>query len=166
MHRVSFVARACAIFLVAYGQSGTAAETRSPDAVSEFAATTGAFHQTLRANDLAGFASFLDPSAVIAPPAEPPIQGKNNVTTWYKSFLAKYRTSSLQLFDKENFVGRDWAVEFGRFSWGLSPTDGSTAVLDHGTYMQVWKRQANGSWRFAREVWNSSPPPDPKRKEP
>jgi ketosteroid isomerase-like protein len=122
-----------------------------------FAATTGAFHETLRDNDLTGFLSYVDQSAVIAPPGEPPVRGKDAVAKWYRDFLANYRTSSLELSEKENFVGGDWAVEFGHFSWTLRPTNGSAAVLDHGTYMQVWKRQADGSWRFAREVWNSSP---------
>ena len=60
-------------------------------------------------------------------------------------------------FGKEVFVGDQWATEFGRFDWGLAPPDGSAVVRDHGTYMQVWRRQPDGAWRFAREVWNSSP---------
>ena len=162
MNRMSVLACAGAMVLFACRQSDKAAGNAPPAPVSEIASTTGAFHQTLRANDLAGFTSFLDQSAVVAPPGEPVLRGKDKIVTWYKDFLAKYRTSSLQLSDKEIFAGRDWAVEFGRFSWELKPTNGSAAVLDRGSYMQVWKRQASGSWRFAREVWNSSEPPAPK----
>ena len=101
--------------------------------------------------------SYVDQTAVIAPPGEPVLRGKDKIEKWYKDFLASYRTASLELSNKENFVGANWAVEFGDFDWRLQPTNGSATVLDHGTYMQVWKRQADGRWRFAREVWNSSP---------
>jgi ketosteroid isomerase-like protein len=32
-------------------------------------------------------------------------------------------------------------------------------VVDRGSYMQIWKRQADGRWLFAREIWNASAPP-------
>lgn len=165
MGRMSLVACACATLLFACGQSDKKAGNDTPATVSAVASTTGAFHETLRTNNLAGFTSFLDQTAVISPPGEPVLRGKDNIIRWYRNFLAKYRTSSLQLTDKEIFVGRDWAVEFGRFSWELSPTDGTAPVLDQGSYMQVWKRQATGSWRFAREVWNSSPPLPSNQKQ-
>jgi ketosteroid isomerase-like protein len=101
--------------------------------------------------------SYVDQSAVIAPPGQPTLRGKDNIEKWFKDFLANYRTASLQLSNKENFVGPELAVEFGDFDWGLQPTNGGARVFDHGTYMQVWTRQADGNWRFAREVWNSSP---------
>ena len=161
MARILSITGACAsvIGLVSCGQSDKAASSGSPRAsdVSAVAATTGAFHQALRDNDLSSFMSYVDQSAVIAPPGEPALRGKDKIEKWYKDFLVNYRTASLQLSNKENFVGPLWAVEFGHFDWRLQPTNGSARVLDHGTYMQVWKRQADGSWRFAREVWNSSP---------
>jgi ketosteroid isomerase-like protein len=122
-----------------------------------FAATTEAFHGTLRHNDVTGFMSYIDDKAIVAPPGEQPVSGKKAVDQWYKDFLGKYRTSSLDLTGREVFVGDRWATEFGHFIWRLAPVDGSAAVLDHGTYMQVWTRQSDGTWRFTREVWNSSP---------
>jgi len=161
MARLLSIAGACACLmaLVSCGQSDKVASRGSPKAsdVSAVAATTAAFHQTLRDNDVPRFMSYVDQSAVIAPPGEPVLRGKDKIEKWYKDFLSNYRTTSLQLSNKENFVGAQWAVEFGHFDWGLQPTNGGARVLDHGTYMQVWKRQADGSWRFAREVWNSSP---------
>ena len=149
----------CAVALVSCGKADQAAssELRRASDISAFTATTDAFHQTLRDNDLPRFMSYVDHSAVIAPPGEPILRGKGNIEKWYKDFLATYRTASLQLSDKENFVGVEWAVEFGHFDWTLQPTSGGVTMIDHGTYIQVWRRQADGSWRFAREVWNNSP---------
>lgn len=159
MARCLWMVFACAALLAGCDRQ----ETRHTPATSAsdekaFVATTGAFHESLRTNNVARFMSYIDDAAIIAPPGEPHVSGKKAVEQWYKGFLTKYRTSVLVLSDKEVFVGDRWATEFGRFDWGLVPVDGSAAVLDHGTYMQVWKRQADGTWRFAREVWNSSPP--------
>ena len=57
------------------------------------------------------------------------------------------------------FVGDGWAVELGTYEWGLTPEAGGGAVLDRGNYMQVWKSEPDGQWRFEREIWNSSEPP-------
>ena len=159
MARSLWMVFACATLLTGCERQDPIRRTPATEASDEkaFAATTGAFHETLRKNDVTGFMSYIDDNAVIAPPGDQPVSGKNAVQQWYKGFLRKYRTSSLNLIGKEVFVGDRWATEFGRCDWGLAPVDGSGVVLDHGTYMQVWRRQPDGTWRFAREVWNSSP---------
>jgi len=75
--------------LVSCGQSDKVASRGSPKAsdVSAVAATTAAFHQTLRDNDVPRFMSYVDQSAVIAPPGEPVLRGKDKIEKWYKDFL-------------------------------------------------------------------------------
>jgi uncharacterized protein (TIGR02246 family) len=123
--------------------------------------TTAAFHQALRTNDTATFLSYVADDALMMPPGEAAVHGKDAVRAWYRAFLTQYRTSSLTLDDREVFVGGGWATELGSYEWGLTPPSGGAALVDHGHYMQVWKQQADGQWRFAREVWNSSAPPSP-----
>jgi hypothetical protein len=52
-------------------------------------------------------------------------------------------------------------VELGTYEWGLTPAAWGGVALDHGSYMQVWKMEPDGHWRFAREIWNSSAPAFP-----
>lgn len=122
---------------------------------------TAAFHQALRTNDLETFMSYVAEDVFFMPPGEPPVRGRDAVRTWMSGFLAQYRTSSLTLANREVMVGNGWAVELGTFEWALQPTAGGPAVIDRGNYMQVWKEQADKTWRFAREVYNSSVPPAP-----
>jgi len=160
--RLVLIGAACIVMLAACDRRTEASGTpTAASALAEKAAVetaTAALHQALRTNNAGVFLSYIDDSVIMAPPGEPPVKGKDALRRWYQAFLAKYRTSSLSLTDKEVFVGDGWAVEFGRFEWRLAPTDGAAAVVDRGTYMQVWKQQPDGQWRFAREVWNSSPP--------
>ncbi len=117
---------------------------------------TAAFHEALRTNDAETFLSFVADDVVMMPPGEAPVRGKDGLRAWYAAFLSQYRTSSLTLGDREVTVGEGFAVEIGSFEWGLIPAAGGTPVLDRGHYMQVWKRQPDGQWRFQREIWNSS----------
>jgi len=95
------------------------------------------------------------------PPGEAGVRGKNALRDWYRGFLSLYSTSALTLSNREVFVGDEFAVELGSYEWGLTPTGGGATVVDRGNYMQVWKPQSDGQWRFAREIWNSSVPAAP-----
>jgi ketosteroid isomerase-like protein len=140
-----------------------------PAAVAEAAAgdsaavesTTAAFHQALRTNDLERFMNYVADDLFFMPPGEPPVRGRGAVRQWITRFLTQYRTSNLILADREVFVGGRWAVEVGTFEWALQPAAGGAAVVDRGNYMQVWKQQDDKTWRFAREVYNSSVPIEP-----
>jgi ketosteroid isomerase-like protein len=86
-------------------------------------------------------------------------RGKPTVRAWYDRFLTQLRTSGLTLSDREVFVGGEWATEVAGFEWTLAPVGGGPAVVDRGSYMQLWHREPDGRWRFSRELWNSAAPP-------
>ena len=95
---------------------------------------------------------------IIMPPNEPALKGKAAVRTWYGQFVKQMRTSSLKVTNRELFIGGDYATEVAGFEWTLVPVAGGAPITDRGSYMQLWRREANGRWAFSREVWNSSIP--------
>ena len=129
---------------------------RAPRAAVE--AATAAFHQALRTNDAGALFAYVADDVVMMPPGEAPVRGKAAMRAWYAGFLSQFRTSSLTLTNREVIVGDGWAVEAGAFEWGLAPAAGGETTVDRGHYMQVWKAQPDGQWRFAREIWNGSAP--------
>jgi ketosteroid isomerase-like protein len=150
---------ATAICTVGCAEAPTAsAPAGAPELRTSVEASTAAFHQALRTNDVETFMSYVADDVVLMPPGEAPVRGKAEVRRWYETFLSQYRTSSLLLTDKEVFVGGDWAAERGAYEWGLTPTAGGAPVVDRGSYLQIWARQPQGEWRFAREIYNSSVP--------
>jgi len=151
------VALLCA-FAGARAQSPGAGASVSATRQAVEAATT-AFHQALRTNNAEGLFSYVADGVVVMPPGEAPVRGIAAMRTWYAGFLSQFRTSSLTLTEREVFTGKDWAVEVGAYEWALKPVAGGEPVIDRGHYMQVWKSQPGGRWRFAREIWNSSGPP-------
>jgi hypothetical protein len=85
---------------------------------------------------------------------------------WYDGLLTQLRTSGLTISDREVFVGGEWATEVAGFEWTLAPVGGGPAVVDRGSYMQLWHREPDGRWRFSRELWNSAAPPAAASKAP
>lgn len=129
--------------------------------LSAFEAATAAFHQALRTNDAEALLGYVADDVLLMPPGEDAVRGKEAMRDWYAAFLSQYRTSSLILSDREVFAGDRWAVELGTYEWSLAPTAGGAVAFDRGNYMQVWRSQPDGHWRFEREIWNSSAPAAP-----
>jgi ketosteroid isomerase-like protein len=96
---------------------------------------------------------------VLMPPNEAVLKGKPAVRAWYDRLVAQLRTSSLTITDREVLVGDEWATELAAFEWTLVPIAGGPAVIDRGSYVQVWHREPDGRWLFIRELWNSTTPP-------
>ena len=52
----------------------------------------------------------------------------------------------------------DWAFERGRYEITLAPKAGDAPMDDTGKYITIYQRQSNGSWKIARDIWNSDQP--------
>lgn len=147
--------------LAGCGKSAPPAVTQSPGTSDKAAAeaSTTAFHEALRSNDLEKFMTYVADDVFFMPAGEPPIRGKEAMRKWMTAFLSQYRTTSLTLADREMRVADGWAVELGTYEWGLAPAAGGATTVDRGNYMQVWQQRPDKTWSFAREVYNSSVPP-------
>jgi ketosteroid isomerase-like protein len=113
----------------------------------------------LRTNASDSLMVLMADDVVLMPPNEPVLKGKAAVRAWYDQFLTQLRTSSLTIADREVLIGGEWATEIATFEWLLEPVGGGQAVVDRGSYVQVWHHEPDGRWLFVRELWNSTTPP-------
>ena len=113
----------------------------------------------LRTNAADSLLALMANDVVLMPPNEPVLKGKAAVGAWYEQFLTRLRTSDLRITDREVLIGGDWATELAGFEWTLVPVAGGPSTTDRGSYIQVWHREPDGRWLFARELWNSTSPP-------
>jgi ketosteroid isomerase-like protein len=58
----------------------------------------------------------------------------------------------------ETEITGSWAFSRGMFVSTLTPKGEGQAVLIDGKFMTVLKRQADGSWKIYRDIWNSNLP--------
>lgn len=120
----------------------------------------------LRTNGSDSLLALMANDVVLMPPNEPVLKGKEAVRAWYDQFLSQLRTSDLRITDREVLIGGEWATELAGFEWTLVPVAGGPSTTDRGSYIQVWHREPDGRWLFARELWNSTSPPAGPSKGP
>ncbi len=155
------------IVFAAVACSGQTARPGSPDRAALEAGVDSAADRlltALRTNASDSLMALMADDVMLMPPNEPALKGKAAVRAWYDQFLTQLRTTGLTISDREVLIGGEWATEIAAFEWTLVPVAGGPAVIDRGSYMQLWHRQPDGRWFFSRELWNSAAPAAPPSK--
>ncbi len=111
--------------------------------------------QALEKGDSALAATIYAPDARLLPPGSEPATGQEIQATWQSVIdmgVTGARLETVSLDERD-----DLAVEEGRYEMYV----GSDTV-DSGKYVVVHRRQHDGSWKLAIDIWNSSrTPPSP-----
>ena len=114
------------------------------------------FAASFIAADSDGFLASITEDMVIMPPDEPPVTGHDTIRAWLEGFFAAYKTD-LEYTGSDVSVAGDVAFEAYAFRWTLTPVDGTEPIKQTGKGVYVFRRQADGSWRVARDIWNYNP---------
>jgi uncharacterized protein (TIGR02246 family) len=99
--------------------------------------------------DAARAASLYEPGARLLPPGAPVITGEDAVRNFFRMrFAAGSDGGELETVRLDDYG--DVAVEEGRYG-----RRAGEQVLDSGKYLAVFRRQADGTWRWVTDMWNS-----------
>jgi uncharacterized protein (TIGR02246 family) len=110
----------------------------------------------MRANDATAFALVLTEDVALCPPHEPTRKGKPEAKAWFEGVLKQFKTERVSVPDREVVMADGWAIEKGDFVWAVSPVGGGETIEDQGRFLAIWKRDSDGEWRVAHNIWNSS----------
>ena len=97
-----------------------------------------------------------DDDAVLLQPGMPPIIGKEAFHDFMKQALAKSPSVNEVKYVpdiRDIQVAGDVAYEWGYFDAAQKSSDQQTPEKVRAKLLRVMKRQADGSWRFARVMW-------------
>jgi uncharacterized protein (TIGR02246 family) len=111
----------------------------------------------LNAGDADAWVDCFTDDGVQMPPHFATNAGKSAVRGWSQGFLNLF-DCWFSLSVDEVRVAADWAFERGRYTITLTPKAGGGPVDDSGKYITVYQRQSDGSWKIARDIWNSDQP--------
>ena len=112
----------------------------------------------LNAGDAAGWARQFTDDAVQMPPNAPANAGMAAIRGWTGGLLGQFSVKFALRIDEVRVLD-DWAMEMGGYTIGLQPKPGGPAMEDRGKYITIYQRGSGGSWRMARDIWNSDNPP-------
>ncbi len=107
--------------------------------------------------DIAAVNRLVDDHAVWLMPGRSAITGKDRVLELYAEYFQLFDTRINMQADDVQVCG-DWAFLHGAFIRSDTPKSGGAALDTSGNFLLVLKRQADGAWKIARDIWNDAPP--------
>ena len=105
----------------------------------------------------AGVAATSTRDAVLMPPHSPAVLGEAIRPFFQEAFFDLFRVKVSLASDEIQILG-DRAFRRGTFTLTLTPKSGGEDIGDQGKYLEIWERQTDGSWKIARDIWNSDKP--------
>ena len=106
------------------------------------------FVDAFNRGDAIGVAALYAVDAKILPPGSDVIAGRDAIEAFWTAGLTS-GPATLFLEELEMDYNGDLAYKVGRYRL----TSGGN-VLEAGKYTEVWKKQADGSWKIAVDIWN------------
>lgn len=138
--------------------AGCQSQTELVLAQADEAAIRQAFETALKAaaaGDAAAWAAVYAEDAVLLPPHGASVQGREAIRTW----IAALPPLSDVRGDVAELEGRgDVAYVRGSYSMKIAVPGAPVPVDEKGKYLEIWRRQADGSWKLARDMFNSDLP--------
>ena len=108
-------------------------------------------------NAAAGAAAYTD-DAILMPPNHSPVEGKQAIEKYLAEIGPQLQASNFQLSILEVDVQGDTTIVRGTYSSSFTVPGTDAPMEDRGKTLNVWKRQADGSWKLHRDIWNSNMP--------
>ncbi|HEY3128123.1 MAG TPA: DUF4440 domain-containing protein [Acidobacteriota bacterium] len=101
--------------------------------------------------DVAQVMSLWTEDGIVLATQEPAIVGKKAITAWKKRYFDQF-TYRLECTSEEIGIGKDWAFNRGTYTSTATPKSGGRPVQDRGKFIQILRRESNGSWKIARDM--------------
>lgn len=104
-----------------------------------------------------GLMSILTADAVIMPPNGETVRGTEAVRAWARGMVESFEAEG-GYDETEITIAGDWAIERYTGELTLTPTDGGDPIEERMRGIHIYRRQPDGSWKLAQDIWNT---PDP-----
>jgi uncharacterized protein (TIGR02246 family) len=116
-----------------------------------YTATTAALHD----GDIRALAAYYTDDAIQFPPDRAPLVGWTEISTSLEKELDGITFDST-LDVAEIVVAGEWAYACGNFRAIVTPTTpGASPMLTSGSFLDVFRRLSDGSWKIARSAWSN-----------
>ncbi|MFQ6104356.1 MAG: YybH family protein [Candidatus Glassbacteria bacterium] len=108
----------------------------------------------LNARDISALAAFYTEDAIQFPPDRPPLVGWNAIRSSLENELIGM-TIEASVEIVEVVIAGSWAYACGHHRTSVISQTGGRPMVTTGSWLDILKRQADGSWRIARSAWSN-----------
>ncbi len=137
-------------------ESGAAAPLTQTD-LAAIGAADSAFAAASNAGNLDALVAVYAADATLLPPNAPAMKGSEAIRGFWGGFLSAYEVE-MELTSQEAEGRGDLAYVVGRYRFAATPKAKGPELKDEGKYVEVLKRQADGSWKYVVDIYNSDLP--------
>ncbi len=95
--------------------------------------------------------------AVRMQPNGPAVIGKEALEAQYRSIF-EYVTLEYAVVLEEVVVAGEWGFGRGTYTVTATPRAGGEPSEDRGKFIDIYRRLPDGTWKYARHIWNSDQP--------
>jgi len=94
-------------------------------------------------------------NAVFMPPNQPAVEGRAAIQAWFKTFppMSGFRLTVIDVGGSGDLV-----YARGRYALTIAASGKTPAIEDHGKFVEVRRRQADGRWLMTHDIFNSDVP--------
>jgi uncharacterized protein (TIGR02246 family) len=117
-------------------------------------AKTQAFVNGVNAGDWAAVAATYTEDAILLPPNAPAVRGPSAIEAFFAEFPP---ISDFTITNTEVEGAGDVAYVVGTYSMTITP-EGAEPIHDTGKFIEIRKKQADGSWPLHRDMYSSDAP--------
>jgi uncharacterized protein (TIGR02246 family) len=141
--------------VLAFGSSGFAQPAKDGAVRAAIEKQNAAFSAAFARGDAAALAAAYTDDAIVLPPDAEMVRGKAGIEALWKGLISA-GAKSLALTTVDVQSSGALAVETGTGILKIQPS-GAAEQTQSAKYVVVWKRQADGSWKLHRDMWNALP---------
>jgi ketosteroid isomerase-like protein len=114
--------------------------------------------QDLHSKKLEPILNFYAADAAFLQPNGDRITGSAALRTLFQNIMATFN-SDLTLHSLSLEASGNLAYDSGEFEETLTNIATGAKIESKGSYVIIYKREANGAWRIVQHVWTGAPPP-------
>lgn len=137
---------------------------RRPSKEADLAAISAFNTQYLKAindGDIKALSALTDDDHIMIGPNRAPTVGKAANDAANERGFSQFNIDE-KWMPEETVIDGDLAYQRGTFIVAATPKAGGTARTAHGNFLRIYRRQADGSWRMTRDMFNSDEPVAPQ----
>lgn len=116
-----------------------------------------AWPSAAEAGDIQKYLTFVTDDVLMLPPNQAPLRGKREISEFLRGALA-IATFDITVHPPEELVVTDgWAYARYRVQMVVHPKSGGASSELDRKYLDIWRREPDGTWKCHRHMWNDNP---------
>lgn len=155
----SYLSAAAIVLALLISCAPTAQEPAAPPPDTAKIRELGEARMTaIETGNVDGYLDAYADDAVWMPPAAEEIMGKAAARQIMQGALDEITIDEETTVDEQVVLSPDWVLDRGTYALTRTPKDGGESEEAVGTFLTIWHRQDDGSWKIAYDIWNSDRP--------